>query len=424
MKSAALLLCLVFAVSASAQRNGGAYFARFPFDRWAAENAKPGIHWNVELESARLSPHQRLLSTIRIHVEGSELKSRPGGQIIAFLRIEDAAGGRYQMAHTSSVRRLNKGDKYDRLTVTFTAFFRPGDYTVSLAVCDPMTLDHSFARRSYRVAPLKSDPLPDAWRDLPAVEFTQPDAPPYSWYQPQLRSVVRLPVANGKPVRIELLVNLTPSDLGSLAEFRSNMQVIVPSMKVLMGLDPADGSVGLSIADLNLQKMVYEQPELRIANIGRGAMPGRGEWPRLRPVLADFSPAKVDAKTLAGERRMLGFFSGEVSRLLAPADPPRVLIVLSAPVYFTKQETAPPPELPPDPHRHVFYICYTRPPHFTPGELIWQELPDRIRPGQSYSFADDIERILRPRGARIFRVYRPEDFRKALAAILNEISAI
>ncbi|HVY92486.1 MAG TPA: hypothetical protein VHA14_07055, partial [Bryobacteraceae bacterium] len=274
------------------------------------------------------------------------------------------------------------------------------------------------------VAPLKSDPLPDAWRDLPAVEFTQPDAPPYSWYQPQLRSVVRLPVANEKPVRIELLVNLTPSDLGSLAEFRSNMQVIVPSMKVLMGLDPADGSVGLSIADLNLQKMVYEQPELRIANIGRGAMPGRGEWPRLRPVLADFSPAKVDAKTLAGERRMLGFFSGEVSRLLAPADPPRVLIVLSAPVYFTKQETAPPPELPPDPHRHVFYICYTRPPHFTPGELIWQELPDRIRPGQSYSFADDIERILRPRGARIFRVYRPEDFRKALAAILNEISAI
>ncbi|HVY91971.1 MAG TPA: hypothetical protein VHA14_04445, partial [Bryobacteraceae bacterium] len=154
MKSAALLLCLVFAVSSSAQRNGGAYFARFPFDRWAAENAKPGIHWNVELESARLSPHQRLLSTIRIHVEGSELKSRPGGQIIAFLRIEDAAGGRYQMAHTASVRRLNKGDKYDRLTVTFTAFFRPGDYTVSLAVCDPKTLDHSFARRSYRVAPL------------------------------------------------------------------------------------------------------------------------------------------------------------------------------------------------------------------------------------------------------------------------------
>jgi hypothetical protein len=101
-----------------------------------------------------------------------------------------------------------------------------------------------------------------------------------------------------------------------------------------------------------------------------------------------------------------------VSNLLAPTDPPRVLIVLSAPVNFTHQETAPPPELPPDPRRHVFYLRDARfaPPHTA-------EWRDSL-------FADDIERILRPQGARIFRITTPEQFRKALAAILSEIASI
>lgn len=359
MKSTALLLCLFFAVSAHAQRGGNPLFSRYPFDAWAAENTKPGIRWRTDLETARLTPHQRLSARLRIRVDDSELKRRPGGQFIAFVRIEDASGARYQTANTLWVRPVNRGD----LTVTFSAFFLPGDYVVSLAVCDPKTLAHSFTRRRYRVAPIKSDPLTVAWKDLPTVEFTQPDFIPYSWYQPQLRSVIRLPVANQKPIRIELLVNITPSNLGSLNQFRANMQVVIPSMKVLMGIDPAAGSVGLSIADINRQTLVYEQPRLRISNIGRGA---GSEWSHLREVLNDFNAAKVEAQTLAGQRRMLSFVSSTVSSLLAPTDPPRVLIVLSAPVNFTHQETAPPPELPPDPRRHVFYLRYAQfapPPH-------------------------------------------------------------
>jgi len=409
MKSSAILLCLLFTVSAHAQRSGNPLFSRYPFDDWAAENAKPGIRWKIELETARLTPHQRLSARLRIRVDDSELKRRPGGQFIAFVRIEDASGGRYQTANSASLQPLNS---YGELTVTFTAFFLPGDYVVSLAVCDPKTLSHSFTRRRYRVAPVKSDPLAVAWKDLPAVEFIQQDFIPYSWYQPQLRSVIRLPVANEKPVRIELLVNITPSDLGSLNQFRGNMEVVIPSMKVLMGIDPAAGSVGLSIADINRQTLVYEQPNLRISNIGRGGSPGRGEWSKLRGILNDFSTAKVEAQTLAGQRRMLAFVSSTVSRLLAPADPPRVLIVLSAPVNFTHQETAPPPELPPDPRRHVFYLRYAR---FAPPRTV--EWRDSL-------FADDIERILRPQGARIFRVTTPEQFRKALAAILSEIASI
>jgi thiamine pyrophosphate-dependent acetolactate synthase large subunit-like protein len=37
-------------------------------------------------------------------------------------------------------------------------------------------------------------------------------------------------------------------------------------------------------------------------------------------------------------------------------------------------------------------------------------------------FTDDLEHVLKPMGARVFRVAKPEEFRKALGAILDEIA--
>lgn len=410
MKPVAVLFCLLAALSANAQRGPvAAQFLRYPFDKWAAETAKPQLHWNVRPGQAHLSPHQRLVSDVRITVDGDELKKRQGSQILTFVRIYDAAGHSYQTANQASIAHLKKGTSFAEMVYSFSVFFLPGDYILEFAVCDAKTLEHSFTRQSFHVAPIKSDPLPLAWRDLPPVEFIPEDGIPYSWYLPQLRSVVRLPLDNERSVRIELMVNVTPSDLASLNMFRANMQLIVPAMKVLMGIDPAAGSVGLSIADLNRRTLLYEQPDLHVANVGRGS--ARGEWPRLRPALTGFSAAKVDAETLLNQSRMLDYFTREVTRRLASGGEPRVLIVLSAPVYFSKQEKPALPELPPDPTRRVFYIRYA------------QFLP-RTREGQSYSFADDLERILKPRGARVFRAEHPEEFRKALGAILTEIASM
>jgi len=41
MKSSAILLCLLFTVSAHAQRSGNPLFSRYPFDDWAAETQSP-----------------------------------------------------------------------------------------------------------------------------------------------------------------------------------------------------------------------------------------------------------------------------------------------------------------------------------------------------------------------------------------------
>jgi len=431
---ALIFVWCVCALPAHAQRGFGnfgsfdnARFLRYPFDKWAAENAKPQIRWNVRIDPPRLSPHQRMVAGLHISVDGDEIRRHQNtGPIIMFVRIEDSAGHRYQTGGQRPIALLHRGAQFLDLDYDVSAFLLPGDYFVSLAVCDGRTLEHSFVRRRLHVSAINADPLPDAWNGLPPVEFLPLNGIPDAWYIPQLRSRIRLPIETQRPVRVELLVNTTPSELGSLISFRRNMELVVPSLKVLMGIAPSNGSAGLSIIDLNRRAMSDAQADLLAA-----------DWPQFRSSFAELSPVTVDAKTLAGQRGMLDYFAREATRLLGPTDQPdgvaHALIVLSAPVYFTRQDKPPPPpEVPSDPRRRVFYISYS--------PIAAVVLPGTLPAGRSgaatvdsapeagstirrplYIFTDDLEHVLKPMGARVFRVSKPEEFRKALAAILDEI---
>ena len=406
-------------------------FSRYPFDQWAVENAKPQIRWNVRVDPAKLSPHQRLMAQIHVNVDGAELQKRQNdGQIVMFARIEDSAGHRYQSGNQTSISRLHQGGVFRELDWSISVFVLPGDYVISLAVCDGKTLEHSFIRRNLHVAGINQDPLPNAWKDLPPVEFVPVNGNPDAWFLPQVRSrlalpvetpvelPVELPVEKRRPVHVELLVNTTPAAPGTLNAFRQNMELVVPSMKVLMGIAPS-GGIGLSVVDLNRRASTYEEPDLR-------AM-ARPDWLRsnltkLRAAFAESRNATVDIKSLAGQRKMLDYLAVEANRRLgtpgSTEDTARVLIVLSAPFYFTDQDQPPAPELPPDPSRRVFYIRYS------PLAILMlnNPTPDSARfRVPLYPFSDDIERVLRPMGARVFRASKPEEFRKALGTILDEI---
>jgi hypothetical protein len=414
-KIAIVMIWGLVATPAQPQRfSGDMQFRRYPFDKWAAENAKPQIRWTVRIDPPHLSPHQRLLTQFHLTLDADELRRhQSGGPIVLFVRVEDSAGRRYQTGGQRPIAALHRGDQFLQLDYDLSAFILPGDYAVSFAVCDGRTLEHSFVRRSLHVAGVNSDPLPGAWNGLPPVEFLPSNGIPDAWYLPQVRSRIRLPVETQRPVRLELLVNTTQSELGSVNSFRRNMELIVPSLKVLMGIEPANGSTGLTIVDLNRRAVSYEHP-------GPGAL----DWSELRRAFAEVSAATVDEKTLAGQRKMLDYFAAEAARRLGPADEndnlAHVLIVLSAPVYFTQQEKPPPPDLPADPRRSVFYISYSPmailvAPTSEPAFRSTVQRP-------LYLFTDDIERLLRPMGARVFRVTKPEEFRKALGTILDEVT--
>jgi hypothetical protein len=401
-------------------RNPGSFvFSRYPFDRWAAENAKPQIRWSVRTDSPHLSPHQRLLQQIDIAINGSELRSRPDNtQIIAFLRIEDAKGTRYQYVNVA--RRAANRKQIQEIDFHFPAFILPGDYTLSLAICDSRTLEHSFLRRQLHIASMNQDALSDAWEKLPAVEFIPVNGIPDSWYIPQIPERLSLPLETSRPTRVELLLNTTPAVPGTISELRQNMQDVVPSLKVLMGIAPAQGAIGLSIVDLARRAFTYEEPDLRATPPPEWARRNLGKF---RAAFAETRTTVVDVKTLEGQRRTPNYLSIEVARLLGPQNPTdamrHVVIVLSAPFYFNDQDKPPLPDLPADPARRLFYISYS------PLAVLQTDGVSGLTTLRVplYRSGDDIEHTLKPMGARVFHVSRPEEFRKALAAILAEISA-
>jgi hypothetical protein len=108
----------------------------------------------------------------------------------------------------------------------------------------------------------------------------------------------------------------------------------------------------------------------------------------------------------------------------------RALIVLSAPMSFGSGEDLHPIKAAKDPNQRLFYIRYRSPAPrvFPPPEespfgrqrgAMGRGLP---RPTPYAPQLDSLEGTLKPLDPRLFDVETPEQFRKALAAILGEIA--
>jgi hypothetical protein len=310
---------------------------------------------------------------------------------------------------------------------------------------------YSFTRRSLHVAPLKGDPLPDAWRGLPPVEILPPiDADQDAWYLPEVRNLLHLPLApaatTDKPVKsrpqLQLLVNMTPSErsFNTAGSLRRNMAAIIPSLKVLSALNAKVQPPSVAMLDVTHLRAAYETPNAATL-----------DWAALSKVLSENQPGVIDAKSLAKQATMRDYLAGELARRAARlgdnAGPPRWLIVLSGPLVLGKQEETPLPELPPDAGRHIVYLRFS--PFYggaprgglmesapevrlAPASRVHGPLPGfGIAPGglgrgrgpNDGAYGDELERILKPMGAQVIDVSTPVAFRKILAALVTEISA-
>jgi hypothetical protein len=284
----------------------------------------------------------------------------------------------------------------------------PGDYKVAIAACDSVTGEYSFALRALHVPELRGETLAAAWRDLPPVEFVRPLEVPDNWFQPYIRGRLRVGMETTRAVHVELVMNMTPSDRasGSLRVFRRNMSVLVPALKVLAAMDVPNGTIDVTLLDLTRQK-VWEQ---------KGA---RGlDWAKMRPPLADNQPGVIDAQSLAAKAQMVRFFREQVldrARGNGGRDELTVVIVLSAPAFLEHQFHLEPANLERDPNRKIFYLRYRplppRPALDSPA----------VAPVVSGIPSDDLEHALKPLDARVFTSSSPEEFRRALSAMLADV---
>lgn len=430
------------------------------------------IKWEVHLLPPQLSAHQRLIERVQAVVPGGELEKRRGrGELVLLARFEDFDGRQWRSGSRLNLVSVQAGVKSQELTFTTAAFVKPGDYQVLIALIDTYTMEHDFTRRTLHVAPLKGDPLPEAWLGLPSVEVLPAVDGPNAWFLPEVKGLLHLPVGAKElaqparvdvkeppqlarvevkePPRVDLLVNMTPSErLGSSAgALRRNMSAVIPAMKVLSGLNGKLQSISAAVIDLTRHRIGFETPNAAAL-----------DWSALGKVLAENNPAVIDAKSLARQSSMREYFAGEAARRAGDSGPPRWLIVLSGPLFFSDQEETPMPVLPPDPNRHIVYMRFAAgfgssgfgPPGFGNGPLggspgpgpdvqiapvrrvhgpmpgfgtVLPGGPGRGRGEAEAHSPDDLERVLKLMGAQIVTVTTPESFRRTVASLIADIAA-
>src|SRR5258708_39269300 len=176
------------------------------------------------------------------------------------------------------------------VSLVMSLFVLPGDYRIRLAMYATATGEHGVKQEKMHVAALKSDPLPEMWHDLPAVEFIDPSEPPESWYLPSLKGRLHLPVTSKKPVRVEVLVNLTPSERlsGSSRAQNRSLGALIPALKTISQIDLRNGSMNIELLDLSRQRAALHQEDLHGL-----------DWPAMKDISFYARPAATPFNSLA-----------------------------------------------------------------------------------------------------------------------------
>jgi hypothetical protein len=387
-------------------------FSTIPFDQWLSRTGETQMHWSVRVSQPELSSHQRLAVNIEVQVDGAELARRRGeGQFMVLVQLVDEQNHTWQNHQELDLEQIQEQIKASNGLFTQSFFILPGKYRVSVAVFDNATGEHSVIQRNLHVAPLKNDPLPEMWRDLPAVEFLSPDSSSDRWYLPSVTGRLRLPVETRHPVDVDLLVNLTPSErLSASTRIRNrNLDALIPATKVLSQTAWPNSTFNLEFLDLARRRVAFRQDKMQTL-----------DWPRAKSALDSANPGVIDVRSLGNRSYSADFFVNRIARRIGArqeAGTTRVVIILSALVFFEPGVEMRPIGIAPRPDVKVIYIRYQprQPSSFNSDG----------RPRRNYILGpDELEPLLRPLEPRLFDVATPEQFRKSLALILDEIAKL
>ena len=405
-----------------------------PLDRWLADGDQTHIRWSARVVGTELSSHQRLRARIAIEVDGNDLVKRKGkGYLIMAVQLNDSQNRPYQIRKAIDLSKIDDDAGKINLIYTQDALVTPDSYRVTLGILDSATGEHSVLQRMLNVSPLKNDPLPLAWRDLPPVELLQDLDAPDNLFLPYAAGRLNLPLATHHEVRVELVINGSPSPSAPTAFGPSSgprtpqistrtRSDLIPALKVLSQIDPANGVLNVSMLDITRRQVVFEQKGVRDL-----------DWPTLRKAFVAADPNVIDVHSLEKRGQNAQFFVEQVAERIAE-DPARpalpALIVLSGPMSLISGEDLHPIKASSKPAGGIYYIRY----HSVSPRSLSTPLEEPRRRTRGFSPVptlpvsteplDSLEKTLKPLQPQVFDVYTPEQFRKALATVISEISRL
>ena len=381
-------------------------FAAVPFDRWVKEGPAVAIPWKVRVQSYGLSLHQRLLAETAIELAGRELiKRRQSDRMAVLVQLTDAAGKQFRNYSLFRMKELPDKAKKIQVEIYWYMFVLPGDYTVTMVLLDGTTGEHNLMQGPLHIEPPKNDPLPESWAGLPAVEFLEPKMEgPDRLFRPDIKTRLHLPLATRREVKMEVLADVTASDLfhGSTMFYNRYLSVAVPLLKALSQISLERGSLDVAMLDLRKRTVTFEQNDVKEL-----------DWPRARSVLApENGPATIDIKALEQKRESPAFLQDELLRRLntGPAaehgeGPLYVFVIIGSPMDFYSFRDL--PHLPPGSQEKcvVYYLQF-----------------ELLNPQYADGAIGNVRKMLKPLPVHVFKVRSAESLRHALAKILAEVS--
>ncbi len=395
----------LMAAPCQAEENGAPdpVFAAIPFDQWLSQSNQSRIHWTLHMSEPELSPHQRFAVDLYVEVDAAVLaKRRDEGRFLVLVQLTD-----------EKHRVWQNHQEANKAALTQSFFVLPGNYRIAVALFDSASGDHSVIQRTLHVAALKNDPLPEMWRDLPAVEFFAADSPPGRWYLPSVGGRLKMVVETQHPVEVDLLVNLTPAErLAASTRIQSrNLDALIPATKVLTQVTWRNAKLNIEWFDLARRRVTYQQDNVETL-----------DWPKAGSALGEVNPGVIDVKSLEDRKYMADFFLNRIARRVRPFDqtaqPRRVVIVLSATVFFDSGVDVHPIGIAPRPDVTLIYVRYQ------PRPRVVLTLDGRPRRIYSPGLGDQLAPLLKPLAPRLFEVATPEQFRKSLAQLLELIAKL
>jgi len=208
--TARLVILLAVVRIASAQDPN---FHDIPFDDWVNHpQAQDHFQWSVHVDGGILTSFQRLMARVDLFVDASEIEKRKGrGELKFYLQFTGSDHRTFQTHGGFDLKTVHAESIKTRIVYSQTAFVVPGDYRVDVAIRDTGTGEHAVAQRSLHVSRPHGDPLPNADRSLPLVEFHTSTDSPDLYFLPESSGVLNLPVQTSHPIQVELLTNVAPS---------------------------------------------------------------------------------------------------------------------------------------------------------------------------------------------------------------------
>jgi hypothetical protein len=282
-----------------------------------------------------------------------------------------------------------------RVQFNMRAFVQPGNYLLWLVLYDRATRKHNVARRRVRVSEIDDDPLPYLFRGMPIVEFPQTRE---SGDGTVLMSSSRLsmPVATRKPVEIQLISTLNAPEqwVRRYRMVRNHNYITIGALAALSQMDVDQGSISIAGLDLTRHEVLFEQKDFQSV-----------EWRALMEALEKAQIPEISAAALEDRKNNGAFFREFLSERIASGNsstetPLRVFIVVTSSLLFESGSDLRPIAVEGDCHCRVYHL--------------------RFRLNVNDVF-DELGRLMKPLRPRTFNLMTPNDLRKAIAAIVNDL---